>query len=246
MTIALLSDIHGNLQALHACLADAKARGARRYVFLGDLVGYGADPHGVVDIVRDHVSRGAVAVRGNHDDAIHGSAAYMNDATLAAIEYARALLSEEQVSFLKSLPIIVREENRCYVHASAKTPERYPYIDSHSAAAECVAAAEAAYTFCGHIHEQQLYFMTKPPRMAPFNPTPGITVPVPGHRRWLAIVGSAGQPRDNDPKAAYTLFDPARSTITFCRVSYDHRAAADRIRNAGLPESLAYRVENGY
>lgn len=246
MTIALLSDVHGNLQALQACLADAEARGANRYVFLGDLVGYGADPHGVVDIVREHVSRGAVAVRGNHDDAIHGSAAYMNDAALAAIEYARAVLSLDQANFLKSLPMIVHEENRCYVHASAKTPERYPYIDSPSAAAACVDAAKAAYTFCGHVHEQQLYFMAKSPRMALFTPTSGIAVPVPAHRRWLAIVGSAGQPRDNNPKAAYTLFDPVRATITFCRVAYDYRAAAERIRDVGLPESLAYRVENGY
>ena len=79
MRIALLSDIHGNLQALHACLADAHARGAERFVFLGDFVGYGADPHGVVDVITEYVAQGAIAVRGNHDEAIHGSSIYMNE-----------------------------------------------------------------------------------------------------------------------------------------------------------------------
>jgi diadenosine tetraphosphatase ApaH/serine/threonine PP2A family protein phosphatase len=246
MSIALLSDIHGNMQALHACLADAHARGASRYVFLGDLVGYGADPHGVVDVVRDYVERGAIAVRGNHDDAIHGSTAYMNEAATAAIKYGRTVLSAEQSDFLRKLPMIVREGSCCFVHASANTPERYPYIDSPSAAAACVLAAETTYTFCGHLHEQQLYFMAQAPRMTLFTPTPGIAIPVPGHRRWLAVVGSAGQPRDRNPKAAYTLFDAARARITFCRVPYDHALAAKRIREAGLPLSLAYRVENGY
>ena len=246
MTIALLSDIHGNLQALQSCLADARARGASRYVFLGDLVGYGADPHGVVDIVREHVSRGAVAVRGNHDDAILGSTAYMNKSARRAIEYAREVLSVEQSAFLQQLPMIVREENCCFVHASAKTPERYPYVDCPSAAAACVAAAGTTYTFCGHVHEQRLYFTARVAHMKEFNPTAGIAVPLHGHRRWLAIVGSAGQPRDKNPKAAYTLFDPARATITFCRVAYDHSAAAMRIRAVGLPESLASRVEYGY
>jgi diadenosine tetraphosphatase ApaH/serine/threonine PP2A family protein phosphatase len=246
MTIALLSDIHGNLQALQSCLADAHSRGASRYVFLGDLVGYGADPHGVVDIVRDHVARGAVAVRGNHDDAIHGSAAYMNESAMRAIEYSREVLSDEQATFLKNLPMIAREQGLCFVHASARAPEHYHYIDSPSAAGACAEAAEATHTFCGHVHEQQLYFMAQPGRMTLFTPTPGIAVPVPARRRWVAIVGSVGQPRDRNPKAAYTLFDPVRATITFCRVAYDHGTAAMRIRAAGLPESLAYRVEHGY
>ena len=246
MTIALLSDIHGNLQALDACLADARARGATRFVFLGDLVGYGADPHLVVDIVREHAARGAIAVRGNHDDAIHGSAMYMNATAMRAIEYARGVLSEEQADFLRELPMIVREANICFVHASAKAPERYTYIDSPTEAAACVEAAETTYTFCGHVHDQQLYFAVNDTRMSLFSPKPGVAVPVPAHRRWLAIVGSAGQPRDRNPKAAYTLFDPERATITFCRVAYDHATAAQRIRNAGLPASLASRVENGY
>lgn len=246
MTIAILSDIHSNREALEACLAHARAQGATRHVFLGDLVGYGADPGPVVDIVREHVERGALAVRGNHDQAIDQSAGYMNDSAQRAIEYARGALTASQAVFLREMPMMVREGNCCFVHASADTPDRYPYIDCPVAAATCVAAAATAYTFVGHLHDQQLYFQVRAPAMMLFRPTPGIAVPVPAHRRWLAVVGSVGQPRDRNPQAAYALFDPARATIMFCRVAYDHAGAAARIRAAGLPESLASRVENGY
>lgn len=245
MKIALLSDIHGNLQALQACLADAVSRGAERYVFLGDYVGYGADPHAVVDVVADYAARGAVAVRGNHDEATFGSAAYMNETAQSAIDYAKRVLSPPQKLFLRNLPMIVREGNRCFVHASAASPERYPYIDSPSAALHCAEASQSAHTFCGHVHEQRLYFSAQGPKMTLFTPTGGIAVPVPAHRRWVALVGSVGQPRDRNPRAAYVLFDDAAPGITFCRVSYDHHRAAARIREVGLPESLAYRVEYG-
>ena len=246
MKIALLSDIHGNLQALHACLADAGTRDVKRYVFLGDLVGYGADPHGVIDIVADYVARGAIAVRGNHDEAIYGTALYMNEMARTSIDYARKALTREQIAFLKNLPMIVREQTRCFVHASAASPEKYPYIDSPTAAMQCAAAAASVHTFCGHVHEQRLYFAAQAPRMTLFSPTPGVTVQMPVHRQWVALIGSVGQPRDRNPRASYAIFDDAQPALTFCRVSYDHRAAAARIREVGLPEAIAYRVECGF
>lgn len=245
MKIALLSDIHGNLQAMIACLADARARGAERYAFLGDFVGYGADPHAVVDKIVEYVGRGALAVRGNHDEAVFGSAAYMNEMAQSAIDYAKTVLSPPQTVFLRNLPMILREGSCCFVHASAASPEKYPYIDSPTAAQRCAEASESAHTFCGHVHEQRLYFAAHGPKMTLFRPTPGVAVPVPAHRQWVALIGSVGQPRDHNPRAAYAIFDGARPSITFCRVAYDHRAAAARIREVGLPESIAYRVECG-
>ncbi len=245
MKIALLSDIHGNLQALHSCLADARARGADRYVFLGDFIGYGADPHAVIDVVADYVSKGAIAVRGNHDEAAYGTTGYMNEMAKCAIDYARGVMSPAQVQFLRNLPLIVREGYSCFVHASAASPAKYPYIDSPSAAQRCAEASEAIHTFCGHIHDQQLYFTAREQRMSLFQPTAGVVVPLPAHRRWVALVGSVGQPRDRNPQAAYALFDNERLAITFCRVPYDHHAAAARIREVGLPGSIAYRVESG-
>lgn len=248
MKTALLSDIHGNLHALTACLADARERGAEHFAFLGDFAGYGADPHGVVDLVMRHVASGAIAVRGNHDEAVHGSAAYMNELAQAAIDYARTVLTPTHIAFLKGLPLVVRHEHCCYVHASAALPENYPYIDSPGSAERCAEAADRPLSFVGHVHEQRLYYAAQPssPHMTLFRPTPGVAIPVGAHRRWVALVGSVGQPRDRDPRAAYAVFDTARPALTFCRVPYDHHAAAARIREVGLPEGLAYRVEHGF
>jgi diadenosine tetraphosphatase ApaH/serine/threonine PP2A family protein phosphatase len=95
------------------------------------------------------------------------------------------------------------------------------------------------------VHDQLLYFENAQGRMSQFRPTPGTAIPIRGPRRWVAIVGSVGQPRDRNPAAAYAMFDLGREQLTFYRVPYDAIAAAERIRKCGLPESLAYRVELG-
>jgi diadenosine tetraphosphatase ApaH/serine/threonine PP2A family protein phosphatase len=242
---ALLSDIHGNLEALNACLGHAEGRGAERFVFLGDLVGYGADARGVVEIVARYAAEGALVLKGNHDEAVEETGGYFNEAARAAIAWARETLTQEQRRFLATLPLIVREGEACFVHATAAAPERWGYVDSPSAARRCADAAQVAYTFCGHVHDQVLYFEAAQGRMKEFRPAVGTPIPVQSHRRWVAIVGSVGQPRDRNPAAAYALFDLARRKVTFCRIAYDAGAAADKIRKAGLPGSLAARVELG-
>lgn len=244
MQIALLSDIHSNVQALHACLFHAEERGAERYAFLGDFVGYGGDPRGVVQIIADYVALGAVALKGNHDEAIEQRGSYFNEAAQAALDLARLMLSIEQKQFLAGLPFVVREDGICFAHASAASPEKWHYIDSPGAALRCADAAQASYTFCGHVHDQVLFFESGG-RMSEFRPVPGTPIPVRGGRRWVVLVGSVGQPRDHNPAAAYTMFDSTRQQVTFHRVAYDALAAADKIRECGLPASLAYRVELG-
>jgi len=245
VVIALLADIHSNLEALSACLKHAADNGAGRVAFLGDLVGYGADPEAVLDIVSQRTSSGALAVKGNHDEAIEKRASYLNDTAQTAIDWTASVLSPGHKAFLASLPLCVREESMCFVHASAASPQRWQYVDSPAAALRSVEAAQSAYTFSGHVHDQVLYFQNRQGKMTEFHPVPGSPVPVGGHRRWLAIAGSVGQPRDKNPAAAYALFDADRASITFHRVPYDHLAAAQKIRGAGLPEFLAYRVERG-
>lgn len=245
LIIALLSDIHSNLEALNACLKHAAESGARRYAFLGDIVGYGADPEGVVDIVAGYAKAGAIVVKGNHDEAIQKRAGYMNEPVKEVIDWTRAVLSADRKNFLSSLPLCVREGSICFVHASAARPERWDYVDSAAAAQRSVEAAQTPYTFCGHVHEQSLYFKGGNGRMSTFGPTSGHPVPVHSRRRWLALVGSVGQPRDRNPAAAYALFDSKLEQITFFRVPYDHLSAARKIRLAGLPGSIAYRVEKG-
>ncbi len=245
MILALLSDIHGNLEALNACLKHARQAGAERLVFLGDLVGYGADPAAVVNLIRREAAAGAVVLRGNHDDAVASPASYMNDSAKDAMDWARQALSEDEKAFLAALPLIVREDPICFVHASAVAPERWNYVDCPASARSCAEASGCTYTFCGHVHHQMLFFQGREGAMSAFRPVPGSAIPMRGHRRWVAVVGSVGQPRDRTPAAAYALFDLDRGEITFCRVPYDHLAAAQKIRAAGLPAALARRVELG-
>jgi diadenosine tetraphosphatase ApaH/serine/threonine PP2A family protein phosphatase len=210
------------------------------------VVGYGADPAAVLDIVAEHAARGAVVVKGNHDEAVAGSKrGYFNETADTAIEWTRATLSGPQREMLSSFPLVVREGNACFVHASAAAPERWEYVDSAAAAERSAAAAAKPYTFCGHVHRQVLYGIDAHGRMVAFHPHPGVAIPVRANRAWLAIAGSVGQPRDGDPSAAYALADTDRQTITFHRVAYDSAAAARKIREAGLPETLAWRVERG-
>jgi diadenosine tetraphosphatase ApaH/serine/threonine PP2A family protein phosphatase len=131
------------------------------------------------------------------------------------------------------------------VHASASFPERWEYIDSPHAAERSIEASQSTYTFSGHVHVQELYFVREGSDIGAFKPVRGSAIPVNRSRRWLALVGSVGQPRDHNPAAAYALFDSTAARITFHRVAYDNLAAAEKIRRAGLPAALAYRVEKG-
>jgi diadenosine tetraphosphatase ApaH/serine/threonine PP2A family protein phosphatase len=236
LLLALLSDIHANLEALEACLLHARAAGATRHAFLGDLVGYGADPGAVVEIVRRHAAQGAMVVQGNHDAAAARSSGVSSESAQDAIRWTRSVLGTEAIAWLASLPLQVREERLCFVHASAAAPQRWEYVDTPSAAKKSAEAAGVPWTFCGHVHRQTLFFAGPSGKMSSFNPVPGVSLPVPQRRQWVAIAGSVGQPRERNPAAAYALFDSERERITFHRVPYDHLTPARKVRAAGLPD----------
>jgi diadenosine tetraphosphatase ApaH/serine/threonine PP2A family protein phosphatase len=246
MKLALFADIHSNLEAITACLAHARALGADRYAFLGDLVGYGADPVAVLDLIERHAADGAAVVLGNHDAAAIGhSAVRMNASARTAITWTRDQLGPRQRAFLETLPLTINEHNMLFVHASAAAPEQWTYVTDPALAEQSIGAGSAIYIFCGHVHEQKLYYTGTGGRPLPFRPVPGTPIPTTRHRQWLAIVGSAGQPRDGHNAACYAFFDPERERLTFFRVPYDHRTAAQKIRAAGLPDRLALRLERG-
>lgn len=244
MRTALFADVHSNLAALEACLRHARGEGAERFAFLGDLVGYGPDPAAVIDAVA--AIDGAVVVKGNHDDAVEVEPKVrdLNDVAYRAIAWTRDALSPAQRRFLSGLPLIVKDGDACFVHGSASRPERWVYVQDEAGAERSMEAAGTPYVFCGHVHDQGLYFRTPTGRTASFRPTPGSPVPVPRRRGWLAIAGAVGQPRDGDPAAAYALWDDGAETVTFYRIPYDHLATARRIREVGLPGLLADRIVN--
>jgi diadenosine tetraphosphatase ApaH/serine/threonine PP2A family protein phosphatase len=246
MKLALFADIHSNLEALTACLAHAQALGAQRYAFLGDLVGYGADPVAVLDLIERHAAEGAVVVLGNHDAAVLGRPDdTLNANAKTAIAWTRAQLGAKQEAFLAGLPLVVRDENTLFVHASAAAPEQWIYVTSLREAEDSLRAVDATFIFSGHVHEQKLYYMGGDGKPMLFRPTPDVPIPVGRQRRWLAIAGSAGQPRDRSNKACYAMADLERERLTFFRVAYDHDFAAQKVRSAGLPARLARRLERG-
>ena len=243
--LAVFADIHANRQAFSACLEAARAGGAERIVCLGDIVGYGADPEWAVDTVIDLVERGAIAVRGNHDNAIGIPSENMNAVAQAAIEWTRGRLSGPQRRFLAELPLTRQEDDLLYVHSEASQPARWHYVRDTPDAARSIAATDAHVTFCGHIHQPALYSMSAAAKMTRFVPTSDVPVQLLGGRRWLAVIGSVGQPRDGNPAASFAMFDTETREITFCRAPYDVEAAADRIRTNGLPHWLADRLSTG-
>jgi diadenosine tetraphosphatase ApaH/serine/threonine PP2A family protein phosphatase len=244
--LALLADLHSNLEAVEACIEHAHREGAERFVFLGDLVGYNADPAAVVDLVRTYVESGAVAVKGNHDAAALGDPTeYMTGIAAEAIVWTRRQLNDEHLAFLASLPLTVREGDMFFVHASAAAPERWRYIHDGWRAAVSMDAAQASYVFGGHVHDPVLYFMGADQRPQPFHPMSGVPIPMPRHRRWLSVVGSCGQPRDCNPAACYAIFEPEAAVLTYWRVPYDYDTAALKVRAAGLPEEFARRLQRG-
>jgi diadenosine tetraphosphatase ApaH/serine/threonine PP2A family protein phosphatase len=244
---AFLTDLHANREAVESVLDHARAEGVQRWVLLGDFVGYGADPAWVVDQVRALVAQGAMAVMGNHDQAVvRGSAPGMRPDARYVVEWTRAQLDAAQLGFLASLPMTQQHGDQLYVHANAWAPGGWDYIQARSDAVRSLQATDARYTFCGHMHEPRLFNLSGTGKAGDFVPTAGVPIPVPPHRQWLVIPGSAGQPRDGNPAACYAMFDEAAGALTFHRVPYDHESAGAKIRAANLPQRLASRLEDGH
>jgi diadenosine tetraphosphatase ApaH/serine/threonine PP2A family protein phosphatase len=239
MRIAFLADVHANLEALAACLEHARQSGAGRHVFLGDLVGYGADPGPVLETVTALVERGGAAVLGNHDLAVlHGPSPRMNPDARTVVEWTRSRLGPEALHFLGSLPLTVEEKDRLYVHANGWAPGEWEYVTSPFEAGRSMRATLCRLTFCGHVHTPAVYYSAGDGRTSAFAPVSGTAIPLGPPRRWLAIPGSVGQPRDANPAACYALFDDTTGLLTFYRVPYDAGVPLRKIRDAGLPPSF--------
>ncbi len=232
MLLAVLSDIHANLEALQAVLGEADARGADAVVCLGDIVGYGPDPGACVDLVRE---RSAATVMGNHDAAVAldaGLEVLPPDGRTAAVAQ-RSLLTEAQTAWLAGLPLTAVAFGVTLVHASPDHPERWHRLDSFAAVQAQFAAFDTDVCFIGHSH--------KP---AVVSDQIGVTRVRPGHR-YLINVGSVGQPRDHDARAAFGLFDTEAVSYEPVRVYYDVARTRLRIAEQGLPAGLGDRLAAG-
>ena len=231
MLVAVLSDIHANLQALEEALRSAERRGADELVNLGDVVGYGPSPSECVEIVRREF---AVSVKGNHDAAVvDGDDSALPRDGKAAVALHRETLSADDVAWLDGLPLVAEAHGATYVHAAPDQPERWPRLESFRDTKRQFDAFETDLCFLGHSH--------KPAVVAE---TLGVFRVRPGHR-FLVNVGAVGQPRDHDPRLSYALFDTEAFTVELVREHYDHARTAVEIDKAGLPVALADRLRRG-
>ena len=244
MRYLVLSDIHANLQALDAVLANAAALGYDEVLVLGDLVGYGADPGPVLDRVFGLQPR--AMIRGNHDKVCAGlePAALFNDAARWSAEWTRSALTPEQTRALAALPAgpmrITDELEICH---GAPFDEDF-YIFDGQDAGRAMDAASTRLCLFGHTHLPALFATADDPLVATGDPAQD-AVRLPRTGPALINVGSVGQPRDGDPRAAYGVIDLDRQVLLLRRVAYDVAGAQARIRAAGLPEWLAGRLAAG-
>lgn len=237
MLTAVVSDIHANADALRSVLDDLDRAGAKRIVCLGDNVGYGAEPEECLDLL---VESEATILAGNHDLAVSGelSVARFTTAARAAVIYARDRIRRSQRPILAGMPDRHETHGALFVHASPSDPKRFPYVRDSEAARPEFAGARFTIAFYGHTHLPVTFVEDAGHVSMTMNPVIGI---LPG-RRYLVNVGSVGQPRDQDPRAAYVLFDPDEGKISLRRVDYDVESAAARMRTAGLPDQLGSRL----
>jgi len=221
----IISDIHGNLEALEAVLESIRSAGVDKIICLGDIVGYGADPNRCTDIIRERVE---FAVIGNHDHAALGltSVAYFNQYAREAALWTSRELNQENRDYLLGLAFEVKQDGALFVHSTPENPEEWNYIFSYYEARYHFTKFEEQVCFIGHSHV--------PVR---FNEE--------GSARRIINVGSVGQPRDHNPKSCYYIYDSETNEGDWVRVEYDIQKAADKIRNAGLPRILADRLFKG-
>ncbi len=239
MRAAVISDIHSNLHALEAVLADIDSEAPDEIWCLGDVVGYGPRPNECCDLIRE---RAALSLCGNHDMAVLGTLdvdEFTGDAATAA-RWTSTVLGAEQRAWLAPLSPIGRREGAQLFHASARDPV-WEYVLSEQAALANLLETEEPMVLVGHSHIALAIGWDG--RLLEGGLSPGGIEIERKDRRWLFNPGSVGQPRDGDRRAAWLLVEDGRAT--FRRVDYDIEQTQKEIREAGLPDGLASRLSHG-
>ena len=245
MRIAILSDIHSNLEALDAVLRRARDAGATATFVLGDIVGYGADPDAVVARLAEQPTSTLIA--GNHDLAATGrfDTEWFNPVAAEAIRWTEAEMDASTQTFLAGLEPRGDSAEGLLVHGSVVDPAA-EYVANVEAARESFAAGAFERCFFGHTHLPTL-FVDEDGRIDGYALHDGapVTLARNGASRFMVNPGSVGQPRDGDPRASMMIYDSGDRTAVVHRVPYDIEGAASKIRRAGLPAVLADRLAVG-
>jgi predicted phosphodiesterase len=239
MKIAIFSDIHANLEALEAVLADAETQGCDSYICLGDVVGYNADPAECLERVR---GMGCPVVKGNHDqDCGHDtSLEMMNPVAAEALRWTREQLTPEQRTWLARLRMVRQVHDFTIVHSTLDQPNSWNYVTNKFDAMANFSYQVTPVCFYGHTHVPRVFV-----RDSRVQEVPAENIALETGSKYFINTGSVGQPRDGDWRASYCVYNLDDHVVNFRRLEYDIKTAQKKILAAGLPESLAERIEHG-
>lgn len=241
MRYAVFSDVHANLPALETVLDDCRRERIDRYLCLGDLVGYAADPRACISRVRGVAD---VVLAGNHDRAACGPAdtAGFNVQAAEALRWTHKALSPADLAYLAGLPLTFVDRRFSLAHGSLHEPEQFHYLTDAYLAWPTFAGMRTQLGFVGHTHVAGTFVQYPDHQICWSNDAQFV---LEADRRYLVNVGSVGQPRDSDPRAAYCILDTRRGRVELRRREYDVAAARARIIAAGLPRFLGDRLLSG-
>ena len=239
MKYAIFGDIHANLEAFQAVLADAEQQGCTDYVCTGDIVGYSSDPNECLRIVRD---MDCPVVKGNHDEEaiLNTSLDGLNPLAKQAMEWTRAQLNEAERDFLTNMKLVRQVADFTIVHATLDTPGSWTYVTNKFDAMASFSYQFTQLCFYGHTHTPRIYV-----KGDSVEPLEEMEVNLEMGRKYFINVGSTGQPRDGDWRASYAVYDADNQSVEVRRLEYDIQKAQDKIIEAGLPEMLAHRLSLG-
>lgn len=232
MKIAVISDIHGNREALNAVIAKIDSLAVDSIYCLGDIVGYGPNPNECVELIR---SRAIPAIVGNHDKAVTGELSIDNFSQIAraGVMWTQSVISESNKEFLKHLPYSIQEHTILFVHSSPDYPEEFRYLLSFEDARESFDYFSTPLCFIGHTHRPIIFCED------------GKTKEISRDKKFIVNVGSVGQPRDGNWKACFVLMDTEQYALEYVRVEYDVEVTRRKITENGLPQKLADRLLAG-
>ena len=239
MRFAIFSDTHSNLEALEAVLADARKRKCTHFVCLGDIVGYNANPHECVERIRE---LDCPTVKGNHDEqaSLPLSTSDFNELAERAIQWTRDNLTEEDKQWLRELPLQKKVRDFTIVHATLDTPAQWGYVFNNLDAAASFTYQHTTACFFGHTHVPMVFIRDEGVRREWID-----HIRIEPTKKYLINMGSVGQPRDGNWRAAYCIYDIENNLVEQLRVKYDLAVAQQKIIKAGLPRLLAERLALG-
>ena len=246
MRVAILSDIHANIEAFEAVLADARSHSAEHFLCLGDTIGFNGDPAACMNTAAGLF---AAAVRGNHEQALLQRGLFGVPLYTTMMDRTTAMLSAEHLAAIRTLPARAQWQGITLVHASPVQAEAWQRLATVPAARTAFEAFEGQLCFFGHTHRATIFKQSESGSVsiipAVYAEGGSCTVELEQNSRYLINPGSVGQPRDLDPRAAYAILDTESRTLTLRRVNYDVEAAAAKISNTGLPASFATALRKG-